>query len=785
MTKEKINSINSPSQPKKKWKIAKAIWTSLLAALIAWWVISWTVWTIDIKKAEKRKKADTEVFWEFKVKSGKTVDIIIPNLDWWPDLDTIHESLDTLLEHNRNIVSIDATKLESIMLWEESLKTTKNWISKYDERLEWYGIDRNPYSKSLIWKFLGKIKEWSYWPYQVQPEAIDKYKKNPELYDELCRKIATFKLPNTDWEYVSLHSQLWLSENEMIEQIKNHQIYTFAWGERFLTAYWIVLIDQISRETESMIDSYDGENWYNRWIENTKSAEKQHPELITADDNIMSPYILLKKWNVSYNWMWDLFNDDAFRNGMISAYWCMDYINNVKNSNYLFVLSLLELNEWFKNHGEWDLNIITPTWNFWPTTLKLVNKHFGKDFQNAGDAKKFMDNLSEEELQKFKDEAIDNFEKNMRLLFTLNPDPNWINQSQSKYLSECLDITFNNMYSSVVVFSDFLNKNCWDKTDTISNLRNDFVKKQNQESLETIKSIMTDEKAFISFTWLDRNSYLKWIKYHLWPTLLASTNRVYQTCWIIPVIQQNPWWTKMSNEQNSISRFDIWVSQEKMAQMDRERWVEYVLQAWDTNIDSMKNIMRSKKAVREYLQTCKTINWDTISSPQDIPDELVNEMLRGSDGYYPLFKNGERFYGWDTIYIKHIWLNETYHIITFNKPATKTIQEKITKKQGKWKNAKNKTVLQNKTVKLCTINNDGTLTIQKWWSFQEILFFYSQSDPQVKKALESVAWKPITQQSDITWSVIKQVIRHSDWTVRTNIGAVNAWERFIIILPLN
>jgi hypothetical protein len=51
--------------------------------------------------------------------------------------------------------------------------------------------------------------------------------------------------------------------------------------------------------------------------------------------------------------------------------------------------------------------------------------------------------------------------------------------------------------------------------------------------------------------------------------------------------------------------------------------------------------MRDKKDVREYLQTCRTINGDPISSPEDIPYELIAEMIRGEDGSYPLllFKN--------------------------------------------------------------------------------------------------------------------------------------------------
>ena len=272
----------------------------------------------------------------------------------------------------------------------------------------------------------------------------------------------------------------------------------------------------------------------------------------------------------------------------------------------------------------------------------------------------------------------------------------------------------------------------------------------------------------------------------------------------------------MSNEQNSIFRFSMWVSQEEIAQADRERWVEYKLKLWDTNIDSLKNIMWSKKPVKEYLQKCKTIYWDSITSPKDIPDELVSEMLRGVDGFYPLIEDGKWFYEWDTIYIKYIWLDKVYHNIEINQPATKEVKKKIKEKvtsrepvaQKKWnkkwnknenkngkKKGKNKPTTKRvdrfvdkivkENVDLCWINSNGTLTINKWWTFQEILYIYSQNDPTIKKILETIAWKPITQPNDINQKIIKEVIRHSDWTIWENINSVSAWDEFIIVVPLN
>ena len=798
MAKEKLQkgwekSAETPKKERLFWNKVKK-WAEIFSILALLWYWAYKFWDHDIQKSKERKEADIEKYWEFRVTPDGATYQFGDGLDGGPDPDSlVNITLDDILEYNHDIIGIDATRLESIMLWEESLKTTKNWISKYDERLELNWVDRNPYSESLIWRFLGKIKEWSYWPYQVQPEAIDKYKNDSTIYNDLCKRIAKFQLPDKNWEYVPLHEQLWLTVDEMIEQIQNHKIYMFAWGGRFLVAYGIILIDQISREVVSKIDWYNWFEGYNKWSDNTKSLETEkdtidwklklkYPELTRKDNAIMAPYILFNKWEVSYNKIWDLFNSDVFVNGMVSAYWCMDYINNVQNSNYLYLLSLLELNEWFDN-PTWDLNIVMPTWRFWPTTVNLVNKYFGTNFdpnsdKDRAEAKKFMDNLSPDELQSKKDVALDSFEKNMRKLYTLNPeDIHWINQEQAKYLSECLDITFNHMYAGIVVFSDFVNNNFVDKSDTLNQLRTNYVQRHDKSSLDTIKKIMTDEGTFTSFTWLGKPSYLKWIKYYLCPTLLGATDWIYQTWWVIPVIQDNLWWTRMSNEQNSIFRFTIWVSQEQIAQQLREQWVEYIIQPWDENIDSLREIMWSKKQVREYLQTCKTINWDTIASPQDIPDELVLWMLRWSDWANPLFENWEWFYEWDTIYIKYLWLEDIWHKILIDKPVTKTIKKTVTKKK--------KSKIVESTVKLCTVNSSGILTMQESWTFQEILYTLSKTNPEIKQLLESLKWSEINSQSEITQDIIKKIIGHPDWSKWSNINRVNKGQGFIIVRPLN
>lgn len=795
MTPENWEKRESWADKKKKWFWKKAIrCAEILAILAALWYWVYKYWEHDIKKANDRKKADTEQYWNFKVTPDGATYEFGDNLDGGPDPDSlVNLPLDTLLEYNSDIVGVNASTLVSIMLQEEALKTDKKFLKIFDlQKLDsllidnW--VDRNTSSESVTGKLLGRLKEWSYWPFQVQPEAIDKY-KNDSVYDVLCKRIANFRLPDKQWNIVPLHEQLWLSLEEMVEKIKNHDIYTFIWGERFLVAYWIVLIDQIAREVDEKINLYNWKTWYDTRTNNTSDVEKSHPILVSKKENdIMSPYILLNRWEVPYNTIWTLLNSDAFRSGMIAAYRCMDYKTNIQNSDYLFMLNLLELNEWF-NNPTWDLNVITPTWRFWPSTVKLVNKHFGKNFDPDSDkgraeAKEFMDNLGPKELKKLKDAALDNFEKNMRLLYTLNPDDKyWVNSIQEKYLSECLDITFNHMYVWFTMFQKFINNNCPDKLGEANELWNKFIEDQDKTSLENLKRIMTNEEAFVSFTWLDRQEYLHLIKYYIGPAIIWWTDRVSQTWWIIPVIQDHEWWEWsrseewVVNESNSVSRFDIWVTQEQIAQQLREQWIEYVLQPWDANIDSLKQIMWDRKPVREYLQKCKTINWEPITSSQDIPDELANLMLWWTDWTNPLFENWEWFYEWDTIYIRHIGLDGIWHKIKVDKPVTKTVNEKV----KIWK--KQKTITKTKT--LCTVNSDGTLTMQEWWTFLEVLYTLSKENPEIKKMLESIKWWEINRQRDITGDIIKKVVRNPDWTSWPYIDRVVPGQKFIIVLPIN
>ena len=149
------------------------------------------------------------------------------------------------------------------------------------------------------------------------------------------------------------------------------------------------------------------------------------------------------------------------------------------------------------------------------------------------------------------------------------------------------------------------------------------------------------------------------------------------------------------------------------------------------------------------------------------------------------------FYEWDTIYIKYIWLENVHHIVEVDHSATKEVEKKIyviKSIKKKWKKKplkKREEQIVKEKIKLCNVNSDGTLTIQKWWTFQEILYIYSQNNPNLKKILESIVWKPITQQSDINQTVIKKVIKHPDWSEWGSINKASPGDKFIIVVPLN
>ena len=83
------------------------------------------------------------------------------------------------------------------------------------------------------------------------------------------------------------------------------------------------------------------------------------------------------------------------------------------------------------------------------------------------------------------------------------------------------------------------------------------------------------------------------------------------------------------------------------------------------------------------------------------------------------------------------------------------------------------------------MNPSGILTMQESWTFQEVLFVLSKTNPEIKQLIESLKWSEINSQNEITQDIIKKIIRRPDWSKWSNINKVNKGQGFIIVCPLN
>ena len=780
---------------KPRWWKRLPLWSKALIITLGTGVAVY--WTDDTIKSKRMKDDDKLNFWVMDAKrdsTGTPEGIIYTqhddvNRDWKIDQEEqtiLNISFQDIINHNKWLLGewLWESSLQAIIMGEDELKT-KNSIGKLiqiwdDKVLSWrWGEERSKYWEWLIWKIFGLLWPWSYGPFQVQRESIDDYKGEVEVYNKICNDIANFMLPDKNNEREKLYKQLgYPTPENMVEDIKNHKINMYEWWWRFQIAYWIVLINQVDKRITSMVNSYDWDKWYERWDSNARIVEREHRELLGNGDRIMSPYILQNKWLISYKWIWQIFNDNVFKEGVRSAYRCMDHIEKVDNSNYLFWLSLLELDEWFNSNDKWELDILIPTWRFWDWTVWLVNKHFNQNFNKDDEgrlaARKFMDELPTEELEKLKEKGLNKFEQNMRLLYTLNPgDKNWINEAISKYMSECLDLSFNHMYAAVTVFSDFIHTNCWDqdKNNALNDKRQDYVKNQNKKSLEYIKKIMTDEESFISFTWLDGDFFKKWIKYSLWPTELWATDRVWQTWLIVPVIQDNLWGKWNKNEQNSIARFDIWVRLWQEAKIEQEKWIRHKVE-WENGFFHMGNSLESTltltsnpkeyvrralfndEIVNNYLESqCITSEWNKIVNPLSIPDELIEEIVRDENWDY---FNIETIKPWDTIRFKIDWktiykfFDDLWDAVVRSNLWDVVVKGKI----------------------ICEDNGDWTYTVKEGANLQIIISEYMWKDNRVKEEIIKLNWGKEVEYGKIPRNIIKRMIVDENWKELRNVDKV-------------
>lgn len=487
----------TPNQTPKKKKWKKRIKNTLIGVL-TWTAVLWTwYWIIDksINNAKERKDTDKQKYGSIELANDTAKSIVTQSqneiyLDfenWRRDTINLVEFLDDVLIKNwynietinpeENKDSISSMELMSTMISENTLKTDW-WIFEKDQELENLWVERSKNNdESIVWKLAWHLMKsnWSYWWFQTQREAIDWYKNDEVRYTNICRKIAVFKLPNKSNKREELYKQLWYkTESEMINDLKQKKLNIYTWGNRLWIAYWIVLLNEQKIDRNRWWERFNEENVDERSqnvkLDSLKTASEDVKKALNLQwkewDDLKSIYVLLN-WNnkerrVSFQDIKSTLKSPEFKAWEVAAWWCTS-TEAWKNWEYLLILNINELNNWFdstKDGGNRDLDIAMPTWRFWETSTKLAIKYIKLPKEIAKkieDGKSYKDGEIQDEIKKYlndhpnvveqaKDEAINEYIWNFRTFFLLNNDWSSINEKQMTFLEENLNLTFNHLY---------------------------------------------------------------------------------------------------------------------------------------------------------------------------------------------------------------------------------------------------------------------------------------------------------------------------------------------------
>lgn len=780
MTK-KTNNVNTSSWRERDQSSKKFKWKHLAIALTV--TLLATCWG-DITQANWRKKADRKKYGGIELKNNetKTYDESSNNIAYFPwenwEIDSLRlqDFLDEiLLQNNYNNDSISSTALLTTMTSENALKSDGLWHD-IDEWLEEHWIERSKNSESITWFFLAKLWwNWSYWRFQTQREAIENwYKNDPARYENICKRIASFKLPNKNGKREELYKQLnYKSENEMISDLKEKDLPVYTWGGRLWIALWIVLLN------EQLIDRNEWWNKYdkNEVINRTQRIKAKYLGWLGINDpirqalnlkwskweNLKSIYILSESngetWlgRISFSDIQKTLQSPEFKAWEIAAWRCTD-IEARKNWEYLLDLSIAELNERFNNEINWNhdnLSITPPTGAFWPTSLELALKHLDflpaeiKDNANKENVKKYL-NQHPELIKEFKEKVIADYIINFQRLFLLNEknDRNELSEKQMDFLEQNLNLSFNHLYISEQCFHEYVKEKKW-STKELDSLRNDYItnvedtSKQKRKRKEIAKTI-THEEEFIKSTWLTKKEYEFFIKHRLWPALLWTSIILSETWNVVPENQTERSGT--SNEVNTIYRFCAWTKDELLKMEEDAKWIPITLDTKDFNINTIKYVISKDKKIMEYIKNnCRDSEWNPITNIDQVSDEVI---------------------------YNYTWINPI---------IIKGIKTK-SKMPG------------NKTIKIYfNTNNAGQILsnrynewyVNKWENFCDFIFNAQKQQPRLSKILKNIIWKDSINKNDITAWVIKQIIRKPDWSIRENVNDLKAGESFIIVYPLN
>ena len=781
MTRETTNHQWSRNSGSKWWKYTKRAGWALAVTL---WLIWWT-WTAALISANSAKNADKEKYWslELKDKHATTLDaqkqneLYLTLANWERDTLLLKNFFKEILIQNKYLEegddefeesdSITITELLSTMISENALKT--EWFKhKVDEKLEEYWVERSENNNNLLGLLLGKIKNWSYWWFQTQREAIENgYWKDEERYTNICRKIANFKLPdaNQKWKRIELYRQLWYENIEaMIKDLKDKKLDIYTWWGRLGIAYWIVLLNEqkIDRnkgwekfneiETLNKIKSAVSEleasyrNYDNLTDEETEHYKKIKEALASnwrTGERLQTIYLKKEDWKVRFDSILNALQSWEFRAWEITAWRCTSTAAQ-KNWTYQMISNIWDLNKWFEWQINWTwsnwLNLTLPDGDFWKNSVKEISQFINipDEILEKGSSAviKYLDE-NPELIEQLKNEIIKKYIQNFRIFFLLNEDWNSLNLKQMIFLEENLNISFNHLYIWARTFKNYLKEK--NKTEVIKNfdiLWDKFTKEQDKESLASIKKILTHKNSFMEFTGLSEEAYNKYIKFYFGPMMEWASILISQTWNVVPFLQKKG--TDSSNEVNTAFRFSEGSKNELQRLAQGEKWTPYEIHEGENNIDSIKAKIINNKKLHDYISThC----WNKDGEPIDSIDRITPNLIYHFTGLSEAEIN--KLEKWDTIYFKTKGFEQYYE------------------------------------------DSSQIMKAKKGEYFQKIIIDYMERNPWFAKIVKNIVGKDTIEERDISIPIIKQLVRHQDGSIRNHPQQLQENEMYIIVYPLN
>lgn len=393
----------------------------------------------------------------------------------------IYESIELNDENNTtleslisdNYLSISPRLCKAVMDGENRFKN-KNRVNAISDWLEKQWIERCDGATwgSLWWILSINWKEGSYGPFQVQREALDKYKTADNAqYDALINQIINFKfngetllslLTKKGWVYE------WKTEKDIIDMIQNEKLsMNDAWW-RVWVAFGMVLLNKIYERLEFM--AYP-----------STDEEKKYVESIVVALRAKNPEKALK------------------------------------NCFTLFYLQLNELTKFLQWENP-NLTIVSSTWEYGPTTQKLITKYLN---QWTTDTKRELpnENVAYAEIDKDKSNIFYDFSTYLTTKLTgVKAKQNEKKIFESKYINDAgfrylgseewrkfllnwISLTFNHQ---LVIYASLNQSNILSEEEKmqLNRYRNDFVFNQNKKwYAEFINSLLkkhSQNKTFLA-----------------------------------------------------------------------------------------------------------------------------------------------------------------------------------------------------------------------------------------------------------------------------------------------